>query len=498
MTRQTQVNKRDTENSVKSEEDKRGKGRAKLSGKETAKQISAGRAKTDSRYWEEKVFKPTFSKNGKKIETRAYSARIQYSGRRHTFPLNTSNRSNAGKEAAKIYLHLLSDGWDSALETFAPKYAPKENRIATVGDYISEVEATASVDPQTIKNYAACFRRIVSDIFDINSDYEKTLRKKVGKKIVEITVSKDARYNYRGGERDKWVQKVDSINLLKVTPAKIQKWKLEYVRKQSKDRTKERHAKTTANSIIRKAKSLFSKKTLPFVSNTLNLPSPLPFDGIDFFPRQSMRYHSTIDAEELIRDAAKTLPDNYPESFKVFLLALGAGLRAREIDTLLWKQVDLDAGTISIQTTPYFKPKSEDSAGVVELDSEIASILRGYRAKATGDFVIESDHPPKVNVSYHYLRAKKAFKELKLWLKLKGIDAAKPIHELRKEFGSQMCNAHGIYNASRALRHADVAITAAHYLDKKERVTVGLGQFLDEKIIPIETLKKGEKNGTER
>jgi hypothetical protein len=73
------------------------------------------------------------------------------------------------------------------------------------------------------------------------------------------------------------------------------------------------------------------------------------------------------------------------------------------------------------------------------------------------------------------------------------VTAQKPVHELRKEFGSLVCQNGGLYAASRALRHADVAITAAHYLDKKERVTVGLGAFLSgdkepegDNVTPIE------------
>ena len=54
----------------------------------------------------------------------------------------------------------------------------------------------------------------------------------------------------------------------------------------------------------------------------------------------------------------------------------------------------------------------------------------------------------------------------------------KPLHELRKEFGSQLCAKYGIYAASRMLRHADIAITAQHYLDPKERTTIGMGNLL--------------------
>jgi hypothetical protein len=53
-----------------------------------------------------------------------------------------------------------------------------------------------------------------------------------------------------------------------------------------------------------------------------------------------------------------------------------------------------------------------------------------------------------------------------------------PLHSLRKEFGSRVAAEHGIYAASRLLRHADITTTAQYYLDKKKRVTSGLGRLL--------------------
>jgi hypothetical protein len=58
------------------------------------------------------------------------------------------------------------------------------------------------------------------------------------------------------------------------------------------------------------------------------------------------------------------------------------------------------------------------------------------------------------------------------------VTAVKPLHELRKEFGSQVCAKYGIYAASRMLRHADIRVTAQHYLDTKERTPIGLGNLL--------------------
>jgi len=62
---------------------------------------------------------------------------------------------------------------------------------------------------------------------------------------------------------------------------------------------------------------------------------------------------------------------------------------------------------------------------------------------------------------------------------------SKPIHTLRKGFGSLMADKHGIYAASRSLRHADINITARHYLDKKQRVSIGLGNFLAKENLKI-------------
>ena len=81
----------------------------------------------------------------------------------------------------------------------------------------------------------------------------------------------------------------------------MQKWKLAFLKRAGSNPTKQRRAKTNVNSFLRQAKSLFSKKALRFL--TLKLPDPLPFDGVQFEPRQSMRYHSVIDPWTLIAAA---------------------------------------------------------------------------------------------------------------------------------------------------------------------------------------------------
>ncbi len=478
--------------------------RDEKSGKGMAKPKSAGRSKADARYWTDRTFFPVYTNDGEKRTARHYAARIGYLKRRHTFALGTGNKETASKTAATIFGSLQRQGWDETLAKYAPTHAAK--KPATVGELIREAHACSSVAPDTLADYARSLRSIVADVEGIKSVVAITRGKRVldpksGKhRVVKIATSKDVRFDPSTEAGEAWRKRVDAVSLSRITPEKIQKWKLTYLRANSgDDYEQERRTKNTANSKLRQAKSLFSKNVLPYVQRSLVLPDPLPFAGITFFPRQSMRYVSRIDGPSLIRNAVETLAESDPEAFKIFLLGIMAGLRAGEIDMLLWRQVDFDEATITIEATAHFKPKAETSAGGVRIEEETAELLRGYRARATGEFVIESDRPARTRGRYRDRRAKDAFAALNLWLKSQGVSAAKPLHELRKEFGSLICARAGIYAASRALRHADVAITAAHYLDEKEHVTVGLGEFLRPSVkSSVETIvdiKDGRKAG---
>lgn len=121
--------------------------------------------------------------------------------------------------------------------------------------------------------------------------------------------------------------------------------------------------------------------------------------------------------------------------------------------------------------TAYFK--AEDS-----LDPKIVALMRGWKARAKGEFVVESKQRPRVARQYAHYRTERILKSLAQWLRGQGIDSKKCQHTLRKEFGSLIASEHCIYAASRALRHADIQVTAMHYLDKKQRISVGLGKFL--------------------
>ena len=131
-------------------------------------------------------------------------------------------------------------------------------------------------------------------------------------------------------------QAVEETPLSVITPEALQVWRLAFVSRAGGDGAKARSARTSCNSIIRQARSLFSPKVVKFLGS-LRLPQPLPFAGVEFFPRESMRYVSRIDAGALLRKARHELVDEDPDGFLAILLALAAGLRRGEIDQLLWR-----------------------------------------------------------------------------------------------------------------------------------------------------------------
>jgi integrase len=77
------------------------------------------------------------------------------------------------------------------------------------------------------------------------------------------------------------------------------------------------------------------------------------------------------------------------------------------------------------------------------------------------------------------------------WLRSKGVTGNKPLHILRKEFGSVINAQAGIHAASRALRHANVGVTDLYYADSRARVTVGLGHLLEQHNEKVTAITKG-------
>lgn len=423
--------------------------------------------KADSRYWQQagKMFIDRRS--------RFYACKIQVAGRRESFPLRTANKSAAASKAAQVYGDVIALGWDATMAKHKPSEV-RPTQCATVGELLSEVRATAGLRLSTFTVYAQSLRQIVSEIAKIGDqpalDENKKPRKDKKGRIIYLS-----RRSHIGGGREAWAAKVDAQPLDGLTVDAVQRWKLNYIAKAGGLPDAERRATTSAATLIRNARSLFSEKTLQFARARITLPEPLPFAGVKLGQRQNSRYISKLDAEAIIAEARAELTG---ASFQIFILALLVGLRKREVDTLLWQQIDFDQGQLRIEATRYFQPKSEDSIATVDLDPETLQLLRDWKAQNKGEFVIASTHPARYGKTRSYYRCQSQFNAVYEWLRSKGVTARKPLHELRKELGAILASSQGIFAAQTVLRHAHIGTTAAYYADKKGRITAGLGRLL--------------------
>jgi hypothetical protein len=190
-------------------------------------------AKTDLAYWRRRLRKQPNSPN--------WFAEISSRGVRRKLSLETPNRENAAARARDIYQLARAVGWDAVLRKYRPKDFETKTKL-TVGSFIALAESVAGVEKVTLRGYIAALRKIVSDSFGLDP----------GKKKFDP---------HSGGNRQ-WVEQVNKVPLAKLTPQKIQAWK----------------------------QSFLDPKHLKDVS----LPDPLPFLGVEFESRQSLKYRASF------------------------------------------------------------------------------------------------------------------------------------------------------------------------------------------------------------
>jgi integrase len=418
--------------------------------------------KTHQDYWFSRLRKRGYKdRAGRSVEVPEWQVRLKQDGREAWFNLGTANQAAAAVKARDIYIFVLANGWDAALAKFKPESDTAPRLNLTVGGFLDAVKATGYLRLRTFLNYQNCLRTIVSEMFGVRGD--------------------ESKFDYRQGGNQKWVERIDGTRLERVTPAHVTEWQQRRVKKAGNSPAAIASAKRTANSYVRCARSLFGKDILKRVRG-VQLPPKLPFDGVELFESGNMKYVSKIDVHALIAAARNELKPKEPEIYKVFLLGLFAGMRRGEIDLAEWRMVDWQHGVLKLEETDWLHLKTHDSAGEITIDAEVIAELRQLMPASKSPFIITSDRPPRNDSARAYYRCEPIFDRLNEWLRSKGVKAHKPLHEMRKEIGALIATEHGIYAASRFLRHSDITTTARHYAEHKSRISVGLGKLLDTEI----------------
>jgi integrase len=99
------------------------------------------------------------------------------------------------------------------------------------------------------------------------------------------------------------------------------------------------------------------------------------------------------------------------------------------------------------------------------------SMMRQQNTAA--EFIINNDVMPNIKLTtQHHYRYRRIFLFTSNWLRKNDIDNPKPIHALRKEYGSEIYKHFGSFAAQNQLGHKNVTTTSKYYFSPKERYEI--------------------------
>ena len=440
---------------------------------QTGHQSSERLSKTSVDYWKKKV-KPRVVRG---VETADLYVRLFEADREAWLCLNTPNRLTAAGKARDHWVRMKAIGLPVLLAELSP--TPRPTRTATVGEAIEAASLLATVRPASFFDYAKKLRQIAGEIAKV----KKPLKPK----------SRNA------PDALAWRTAVNAVPLSIFTSERVNQWRAGRINAHISNPKKRKTAETTADSIIRVARAVFSADVLAAgLGNKITLPDPLPFFGVKYGPSHK-RFISPVDPGQLFAAATSELEvEQHPQQFLAFSLCLLAGLRRSEADALTWPQVDLEHGVIRIFETDYFQPKSEDASREIEIDQMAIDIIRRAKADAPDPvFVLKGGEYRHQVSNFKTYRADASphftWRNLIIWLREKGISDPKPVHVLRKLAGSLVFQAHGIEQARGFLGHGDVSTTSRSYIAKTKRVVVSIPPPYDEVSKTREQMNGGEQ-----
>lgn len=388
-------------------------------------------AKSSVDYWKVRV-RPRTLKNGA-ITPELY-LRLKEGGRDAWFSLATANRAEAARQARDIWQSVQVKGLDVVLAELRP--ATRAARVSSVVEYITAAKKLATARPRTVAEYEASLRRVVAGVRGIKAKSDKH------------------------ADRADWHAKINAIRLDQIAPADVRTWikgELAEAAKKGED-NKERREHTLA-SHIRDARALFSEEIVAEVKKKLVLPAELPFAGIPA-AATTRRFRSKVDPRKLYAASAALDPDNRT----AFDLLLCGGLRRGEADLLPWAHVDLAAGTVRVDVTEFFTPKSKESFRTVPLPRDVIVRLKARRRAAPSDVLVLNGSKPRPPAERGYEYRASAWGKLPAWLHKQGLVDRTPLHSLRKLSGSFIYATAGLEAARQHLGHRDITTTARSYL----------------------------------
>jgi len=409
-------------------------------------------SETSIDFWKKRVcFRPG-------VARKLYYVRLRQGGRDAWICLNTAERGEAAKLARKRWEKMKVIGLEALLKELAPVVT---KRASTIADAIEAARTLATVRPTSFAGYAQKLRTIAGKIAGIAKPANATSR--------------------NDPAAIAWRKAVGAVRLSVLTKEAVADWRKQRVDAAGGNPLKRRSAEISADSTVRMARSVFSKKNVKAgMRKLIELPPELPFAGVSC-EESFIKFRCKVEPSKLFADAQAELESQHPEQFLAFCLCLFAALRRSEVDLLRWDQVNIRQGTITIETTEHKGPKTADSDRVVSVAPAVVNILkRAIEGEPDPVFVLRGATPkPQKGASPVYrgdAAPYRTWERLIAWLRGKGIANRTPIHALRGLAATYVNKRFGLNAASALLGHADIRTTANSYLATSEGVFVDFSE----------------------
>lgn len=373
--------------------------------------------------------------NGRTSHSRSFYYISSVQGQRCYFSLGREFRQ-AANLAEQISAFLFAGGQiQEAARRFTPEKAVRQARqqISTLGEVLEcylDNHVALDVRESTARDYCVRLVSVIAEVLQHRTGAKRQMtREEIGRLPVSILTRK-------------LLVEFKNIRAGAIT-----------------DERKLLSAKRTINSRLRDSKALFKPSALDiYRDNGLVLPNLDEFLGTPIFTRTKICYQlpDPMLMQTLIAAGHDELPALGANEYLIFVLALHAGLRAKEILFSRWSwlgQSDRPYLRIAVESDL----RTKNSRGrTIELEPWVFELLTSYR----------DDLRVHILKSEALLPRKEAAKRVFVWLRSKGLDTLdKPLHELRKWYGSFVAQTVGLTEAQRRLGHTTPQVTFDYYAD---------------------------------
>lgn len=417
-------------------------------------------------YWRSRLFRNSYrDRDGRTVEIPEYYARFRHDGMTKRVRLHTSEKEKAAEEALRLSQRLSQEGWSAV--TVGQARLPHSPSIEEFCDaYQKATEAMESPPrPITVALYLRHLRQICS--------------------LAGVST------------------------LRELTPDAIERGRDKY---RALARTKKRSEAAIQNSlgiIIRNAAACFSKDALAVLGRLGVSMEASPFAGIK--RSQKIEPVSPLNTSivdriwkelPLLRDGdpgaeaadlkkflsryrkehegrkARWLPIDFrqphPDAYCAVLLALGAGLRANEIDKARWSWIKFDSKGqcfLEVREESDFIPKG-GTMRLIRIPQQLHNELGKARRDMASPYILGGQASQSVEDNGWGYRCRETLRVANTWLRDRGVEAddprGNPLHRLRKQFGSEVATGFGLFAAQKLLGHSSPTVTAKYYAAQTE------------------------------